>query len=200
MTWSLRIENGDLVKGPGNSISTITGSEKVVQDLMCHIREPYGTDPLNPDLGSFIYTEEEGTVIYANGVTTFLSDDYSEMVVSEIRRIIEQYQEKQMARLRSELQEYNGLYTFSDNEIVENFIYCPKFGYIKEQINLINGIMGPRLLKEGSFNKYLYQSKLIICSYPNTAYFDSLLTGPTILFCDLNQWPPIENLNKVIKI
>ncbi len=85
------------------------------------------------------------------------------------------------------------------NEIVENFIYCPKFGYIKEQINLINGIMGPRLLKEGSFNKYLYQSKLIICSYPNTAYFDSLLTGPTILFCDLNQWPPIENLNKVYK-
>jgi len=59
--------------------------------------------------------------------------------------------------------------------------------------------MGPRLLKEGSFNKYLYQSKLIICSYPNTAYFDSLLTGPTILFCDLNQWPPIENLNKVYK-
>jgi hypothetical protein len=121
MTWSFRIVNGDLVKGPGNSIDIVTGPDKVVQDLMCHIKEPYGTDPLNPDLGSFIYTEEEGTVIYANGITNFLSDDYSEMVVSEIKRIIEAYQEKQMARLRAELQEYNGLYTFSDNEIIENF-------------------------------------------------------------------------------
>lgn len=85
------------------------------------------------------------------------------------------------------------------NEIVENFIYCPKFGNIKEQMNLIKNIMGPRLLESNSFNKYLYQSKLTICSYPNTAYFDSMLTGPTILLCHLNEWPPLDQLSNVYK-
>ena len=121
MTWSLRLENGDLVKGPGNNLETIEGPDKVVQDLLCWIREPYGTDPLNPELGSLIDVAEEGTVVFSNGITNFLPNDYSEMVVSEIRRIISGYQLTQMARLKTELHQYNGLYTFSDNEIIEDF-------------------------------------------------------------------------------
>jgi hypothetical protein len=121
MTWSLRLENGDLVKGPGNNLETIEGPDKVVQDLLCWIREPYGTDPLNPELGSLIDVAEEGTVVFSNGITNFLPNDYSEMVVSEIRRILSGYQANQMARLKTELHQYNGLYTFSDNEIIEDF-------------------------------------------------------------------------------
>jgi hypothetical protein len=121
MTWSLRLENGDLVKGPGNNLDIIEGPDKVVQDLMCWIKEPYGTDPLNPELGSFIDIAEEGTVVFSNGITNFLPYDYSEMVVSEIRRIISGYQANQMARLKTELNQYNGLYTFSNDEIIENF-------------------------------------------------------------------------------
>jgi hypothetical protein len=88
---------------------------------MCWIKEPYGTDPLNPELGSFIDIAEEGTVIFSNGTTNFLPLDYSEMVVSEIRRILFGYQSNQMARLKTELHQYDGQYTFSNDEIIEDF-------------------------------------------------------------------------------
>ena len=143
MTWSLRLENGDLVKGPGNSIDTIMGPRKVVQDLICWIKEPYGSDPLNPELGSFIDIAEEGSVIYANGQANFFSDDYSEMVVSEISRIITEYQVKQMARLQIELQKYNGLYTFSQDELIENFnIYYQRDYdtlYVRVDLQMVSG-------------------------------------------------------------
>jgi hypothetical protein len=78
-------------------------------------------DPLNPGLGSFIDSGEEGTVFYSNGQTVFLDDNYPDMVVSEIRRIVEGYRINQLARLRLELRQFNGLHTFSENEIIENF-------------------------------------------------------------------------------
>lgn len=121
MTWSLRLENGDLTKEAGSSLDIIQGPDKVIQDLLCWIKEPYGTDPLNPELGSFIDSGEEGTVLYANGEVGYFSNDYSQLVVSEIKRIINEYQLRQTTRLRLELQKYNGLYTFSDNELIERF-------------------------------------------------------------------------------
>lgn len=143
MTWSLRLFNGDIVKGPGNSIETVQGPSKTVQDLICWIREPYGTDPLNPELGSFIDIGEEGNSIYANEKLNIFDDDYSQMVVSEISRIINEYQVKQMSRLRIELQKYNGLYTFADNEIIENFnIYYQRDYdtlYVRVDLEMVSG-------------------------------------------------------------
>jgi hypothetical protein len=65
------------------------------------------------------------------------------MVVSEVSRIINEYQVKQMSRLRIELQKYNGLYTFSDNEIIENFnIYYQRDYdtlYVRVDLEMVSG-------------------------------------------------------------
>jgi len=143
MTWSLRLENGDLVRGSGNSLDTIMGQDKVIQDLFCWIKEPYGTDPLNPELGSFIEIGDESSGVLIDGTVSYFSNDYAEMVVSEIRRIINAYRTKQMARLRVELQQYNGLYTFTDSEIVEryNVFYESNYDilYVTVDLEMVNG-------------------------------------------------------------
>lgn len=121
MTWSLYLNNGDIVKGSGNSLTRIQGAQKVVQDLICWIREPFGTNPMHPDIGTFIYSGEEGAVIQYGQDTIFLADDYSEMVVSEIARVTRAYQDRQVARLREETQEYDGLHTFQPDELLKSF-------------------------------------------------------------------------------
>ena len=41
--------------------------------------------------------------------------------------------------------------------------------------------------------------RLVICSYPQTTFFDSLLSGPTILVYNPNQWRHYKELNKAYK-
>jgi hypothetical protein len=128
MTWSLRIFNGDLVKGNDNSIDVVRGTDKVIQDIMCWIREPYGTDPVNPDLGSFIDTGVGGETFVINNRTVYIPEDFSEMVLSEIRRIMSAYQARQNFRFRQEVSEYGDVVTFDEEEIIQSFV----IDYIKD--------------------------------------------------------------------
>lgn len=120
MTWSLRLHNGDLVKGKGNSLAVIDGPHKVVQDLNAWFLEPYGTDPLNPEFGSFI-DSEEGIVVSIDGRDRKLPDIYMELVIGEISRIIAAYMNRQYSRLRFESSVYQGSHTFKPNELIEDF-------------------------------------------------------------------------------
>lgn len=120
MTWSLRLLNGDLVKGNGNSLSTVTGPEKVAQDLFAWFLEPHGTDPLNPDLGSFI-DHPEGVVVYLKGQEYVLPNNYADLVISEINRLLNEYVKRQGIRIRLEAGLYEGKTTFTENEIIDNY-------------------------------------------------------------------------------
>jgi hypothetical protein len=128
MTWSLRIFNGDLVKSNDNSIDTVRGSDKVVQDLLCWIKEPFGTDPINPDLGSFIDIGSGGETFVINNKSVYIPEDFSEMVLSEIRRIITAYQARQNFRFRKEVSEYGDVVTFDEDEIIQSVVV----DYIKD--------------------------------------------------------------------
>lgn len=120
MTWSLRLQNGDLVKGKGNSLSVIRGPEKVAQDIFAWLLEPYGTDPLNPTLGSFIEAPE-GSVVFVNNQEIILPSNYRDLVISEVKRILSVYRNRQNTRLEVESSLYGGKYTLDDNELINSF-------------------------------------------------------------------------------
>lgn len=120
MTWSLRLSNGDLVKGKGNSLAVVTGPEKVAQDLFAWFLEPYGTDPLNPTLGSFI-DYPEGMVVSLNGEEYVLPRNYRDLVVGEINRLISNYTRRQRIRIRLEAGLYDGKHTLQEDEVISDY-------------------------------------------------------------------------------
>jgi len=121
MTWSLKISNGDLAKGYDNNLEVVRGSEKVVQDLMCWIRHPVGTDPMNPDLGSLIEYGEQGKTYMINKEMVVLPEEYEDLVVSEINRLIRYYQSYQGMRIEQEINQFGRIVTYDQDEIINNF-------------------------------------------------------------------------------
>lgn len=122
MTWSLKIKGGDLVKGKGNSLSTITSSDKVQQDLNHWILSELGSDPFNPGYGSVIDYESDSIVPFsASGEAIYVHDSKIDLVVSEIDRIIERYQARQLSRMEQESVLYNGRHTFNSGEIITDY-------------------------------------------------------------------------------
>lgn len=98
MTWSLKIRNGDLALD-GTNLAQTTGPYKLVQDLRCAILEKMGTDDLHPDFGSLLDggrmpdgTEAQSVI----GSTSW--EEVALIVESEIMRITNQLQRRQVAR------------------------------------------------------------------------------------------------------
>lgn len=120
MTWSLKIEGGDLSKGRGNSLQSITGSDKVQQDLRHWILSNLGEDPLTPNFGSIIDFDEE-TFVNREVDTLFVPANRLDLIIEEIDRIIEEYQRNQFVRIQKETLKYNGRHTFSSGEIIQDY-------------------------------------------------------------------------------
>jgi hypothetical protein len=123
MTWSLKLQGGDLVKGKGNSLSTINGSDKVQQDLKNWILTEFGSDPFAPGYGSII-EHEENTIVKTGEDSSdvlFVPESKLDLVVSEVDRIISRYQALQLVRLQRETVEFNGRHTFSSGEIIQEY-------------------------------------------------------------------------------
>lgn len=138
MTWSLYLRNGDIARGKGNSLATVTGANKVQQDLSHWLMAELGSNPFYRSYGSLLEEEEGKTIVIGDQVVS-VADDKVTLVVSEINRIIEEYQKQQLARLRQEVITYEGKHTFSEGEIIEDFNveYEHLFDTLYVQINLI---------------------------------------------------------------
>lgn len=120
MTWSLLIENGDLVKGKGNKLATVKGPEKVAQDLRIWLLSELGDDPLNPGFGSTIHLSPEN-FIEMDDTVLFIPENRFDHIIEEIDRIIDAYQRLQLIRIEQEINLYNGQHTFSEGEIIEEY-------------------------------------------------------------------------------
>lgn len=90
MSWSLRIANGDLVPNRG-SLVVARNETKLIQDLRGFILQELGTDMYHPAYGS--------------NIERALGED-SRMatmeIESELKRIVRTYQERQIARARTD--------------------------------------------------------------------------------------------------
>lgn len=119
MSWSFHIKNGDLnLAGPGG-FATVSGQQKLIQDLKNWILTPRGTDPMHPDYGSVL---DGGMLPDGTQVNSFLGGLFtSENLVeieSEVRRALAAYQQQQLDRLTRESALYGGKNTFSAGEIL----------------------------------------------------------------------------------
>lgn len=121
MSWSFQLKNGDLnFAGPGG-FATVTGQQKLVQDLKDWLLEPRGSDPFHPDYGSILDggIASDGTVIEGS-IGSVITSESLLTIESEIRRVLGAYQQVQIQRLQRESALYNGLNTFSAGEILSS--------------------------------------------------------------------------------
>ena len=116
MSWSLKVSHGDLVLSQA-SLSTVSGSDKLAQDLRAFILERMGTDDLHPEFGSLL----DGGIRngeYVEGVIGQSNDALSlALVQREIRRIVADYQARQLTRARNDAAIY-GKATLAKGEVL----------------------------------------------------------------------------------
>lgn len=113
------VSGGDLsLSGPGG-FATVTGTQKLIQDLRDWILEPRGTDPDHPEYGSVLDggTLPDGSVL-DSPVGSILDSSVLLNMESEIRRVLTAYQQQQLARIQRESALYNGKNTFAPGEIL----------------------------------------------------------------------------------
>lgn len=117
MSWSLQITHGDFAVEAAH-LSTVTGSQKLVQDFRCAILEEMGIDNLHPDYGSLIdggITPEGNT---SNGVIGLTEPQTVKLMIeSEVSRIARYIQRAQLERAKSDKLTY-GRATLTPQEVL----------------------------------------------------------------------------------
>jgi hypothetical protein len=119
MTWSFAIKNGDLsLSGPGG-LASVSGSNKLIQDLRHWLLEPRGTDPMHAGYGSTLDggTLEDGTRVGSSIGGLFVAEDLI-AIEAEVRRVLAAYMQVQADRLSREQTSFGGRNTFSQGEIL----------------------------------------------------------------------------------
>lgn len=119
MTWSLDISRGDLNLGGPGGFAKVTGTQKLLQDLRAALLTPAGFDPNHPEFGSVLDggVLPDGTVVETQIGSVITNQSLVDVEV-EIRRVLADYQRKQLTRLTDEQSRYGGLHTFDSGEIL----------------------------------------------------------------------------------
>lgn len=116
MSWSLQLRGGDLVIG-GSNFGTVTDQNKLIQDLRCAILERMGTDEDHPWFGSLI---DGGRLNGVDQPSIIATDDWNVAVLAvegEIRRIVDDYQKRQIVRTERDRTTY-GKPTLTPGELL----------------------------------------------------------------------------------
>ena len=85
-------------------------------------------------------------------------------------------------------------------KIKPKIYYAPKkklISYFKNKLLTI--INKSKILSISALDENIKNCRLVICSYPQTTFFDSLLSGPTILVYNPKQWRHYKELNRAYK-
>lgn len=105
---TLAVENGDLVLANG-SFSTLTGPDKVSQDIEIAVLTPYGSDRFHPRYGS----------IFGAYIGTPSNSSTSSLIQTEMLRIIQNYMAVQLSKVKAAAQA--GLASpFAQGELVQS--------------------------------------------------------------------------------
>ena len=117
MTWSLKLRNGDLERS-SNRLAKVTNETKMIQDLRIQFLTKMGIDDLHPEFGSLL---DGGTTPDGIAHDTFIGTDDKEnaklLIQSELHRIINDYQQKQLVRAKRDKMVY-GKATLTPSEVV----------------------------------------------------------------------------------
>jgi len=88
-----------------------------------------------------------------------------------------------------------------NQNIRSKIFYAPKKKMIRYFSNKISKILKKdKILPIGKLALNIQKSKLVICSYPQTTFFDAIMSGPTILVYNPKLWRHYSKLNKSYKV
>jgi putative transferase (TIGR04331 family) len=96
------------------------------------------------------------------------------------------------------IEDFKSIHSNLNLDIRNNFSFLPNNTFhdiYKKQ--LLDFLPKKKILENSSLKKNIKRFKLIICSYPLTAFIDSMLTGPTILVYNPKWWTPMNEFKKV---
>jgi phage baseplate assembly protein W len=111
MSKSLSIASGDL-SVTGRHYDTVTGKDKLMQDLRCALIEQIGDDPATPNFGSNFETDDYLGQVYTEAL--------ADQARSEVMSILQTYQANQLQKIQTEVITYNGINTLSAGEVIES--------------------------------------------------------------------------------
>ena len=97
----------------------------------------------------------------------------------------------------SAIQDFKSIFLKLNFNIRNNLNFLPNNTFqdiYKKQ--LLEFLPEEKILENSSLNKNIKKFKLIICSYPLTAFIDSMLTGPTILVYNPKWWAPMNEFKR----
>lgn len=118
MSKSLKVKNGDLVIGAGRQYESVSGAEKLAQDLRLWVLERVGTDITTPTLG----TTFEGGTINGREIEPMIGAVMTEARVLEVQQqisnLLTQYQQQQLLKMQSDMYNFNGVHTLPPEEIL----------------------------------------------------------------------------------
>lgn len=143
MSWSLQLRNGDLFHHQGH-FATVVGPAKVAQDIRIAILTRMGEDTANPWFGSVIDggTWTDGTPL-PSVIGRIDFDNVSNEVSSELRRIENEYKERQQSRIHDDVSTY-GRTTLRQDEILRDldaeFIQVQDTLLVKIRLSFLSGI------------------------------------------------------------
>lgn len=149
MTWSLKLQNGDLAIG-GNGLEKATDEQKLTQDLRCHILQRAGDNDLHPSFGSFL----DGGITPDGQIKQSIigMDDQSlaaSMIQIEIQRILSNYQDSQLARAKRDKIHY-GKATLTRKEVlfgVNGIRINSNMDNLYVTVSLVTGDRGANILQ-----------------------------------------------------
>lgn len=120
MTRSLHIRDGDL-NPTGEGLATVTGPQKLVQDLRHHMLEPRGHDSMHPSYGSTLDggVRPDGRVP-DEFIGSMMGREHLMMIEVEIRRILVGHQAAQMERIKADMSRYGGNHMMSAGEVLSS--------------------------------------------------------------------------------
>lgn len=119
MSKSLAVVNGDLVIGAGRAFGTVSGRDKLLQDLRLWVLEKMGVDPSTPTYGNTL----DGSVVDGIEHEGFIGQLMTQDNLNEIRNIVidllQRYQVMQFEKIRQETLMYLGENTLDEGEVLE---------------------------------------------------------------------------------
>jgi hypothetical protein len=118
MTTSFKIVNGDLSIGNSRSFETVSGQDKLLQDLKLWVLERMGTDPLTPGYGSRLDGGVENGRLLPSYIGRIMSERTIAEIKAEVTDLLTRYQTDQYNKLRTENLRYGGNNTFDAGEII----------------------------------------------------------------------------------
>jgi hypothetical protein len=120
MSKSLALRNGDLQVGSGRAYETVTGREKLRQDLSLWLLERIGTDPMTPTYGSRL----DGGLIDGREIPSYIGQlgttQNLNLIRMEILDLLTSYQNMQLDKVRRETLLYRGRNTLEADEVIDS--------------------------------------------------------------------------------